>query len=153
MRVAAALVLTVAAMAASAEPVTVGLDVSPANTGAAGNAPAANSLPANANAASSATGGTPQATAGASSGAATADAPQEPLPEAPLPKAGVPVVKVTGNKLVDGAGSPLQLRGVNVSTLEFYPILNEGGDYWGTQKPNIKAIRAWKPNAIRVPLN
>ena len=82
-----------------------------------------------------------------------ADAPGTPMPDAPLPKAGIPVVKVSGNKLVDANGNTVQLRGVDVSALEFYPILNEGGDYWGGQRPNIKAIRAWKANAIRVPLN
>ncbi len=65
-----------------------------------------------------------------------------------------PVVRVSGNRLVDGAGHTLQLRGVNVSGLEFYPILNAADqDYWGGQTPKLRAIQAWHANAIRVPLN
>src|ERR1700677_615880 len=72
---------------------------------------------------------------------------------APL-RAGGLVVKVSGNHLVDGNGNVLQLRGVDVSGLEFYPILNTGNaDYWGGQSPDLKAIKAWHANAIRVPLN
>jgi endoglucanase len=74
-------------------------------------------------------------------------------PEAGGPP-GAAVVKVSGNHLVDGSGALLQLRGVNVSGLEFYPILNTGdSDYWGGQSPDLKAIRSWHANAIRVPLN
>jgi endoglucanase len=69
-------------------------------------------------------------------------------------RAGALVVKVSGNHLVDGIGNLLQLRGVDVSGLEFYPILNTGNsDYWGGQSPDLKAIKAWRANAIRVPLN
>src|ERR1700678_641940 len=87
-------------------------------------------------------------------------------------------VKVSGNKLVDGNGDTLQLRGVNISGLEFNVInqaLAVGApvvpfDYWGGQmlytgapvavpgtdngNPNLANIVAWKGiNAIRIPLN
>ena len=69
-------------------------------------------------------------------------------------RAGGLAVKVSGNHLVDGNGHALQLRGVNVSGLEFYPILNTGdSNYWGSQSPDLQAIKAWHANAIRVPLN
>jgi endoglucanase len=68
--------------------------------------------------------------------------------------AGGLVVRVSGNHLVDGSGKLLQLRGVDTSGLEFYPILNTGdSEYWGGQRPDLKAIKAWHANAIRVPLN
>jgi hypothetical protein len=69
-------------------------------------------------------------------------------------------VKVSGNKLVDGTGKTLQIRGVDVSALEFNVIDNAeqapGGkpfDYWGGQYPNLSAIAAWKGFAMRIPLN
>jgi len=64
-------------------------------------------------------------------------------------------VSVQGNHLVDGKGSPLQLRGVNVSGLEYVAIQGwSAGDPWGGgQKPNWDAIKKWKANAVRLPLN
>jgi hypothetical protein len=65
-----------------------------------------------------------------------------------------PSVRVKGNRLIDGQGKVLQLRGVNVSALEFTHINGQPEpDGWGGQKPNLKAIKAWNANAIRVPLN
>lgn len=70
------------------------------------------------------------------------------------------VVKVGGNTLIDGAGKVLQLRGVNVSALEFnvidQPQAPPGGkafDYFGGQSPSISALQSWKINAVRIPLN
>ncbi|MEP6547769.1 MAG: glycoside hydrolase family 5 protein [Gammaproteobacteria bacterium] len=65
-----------------------------------------------------------------------------------------PSVRVQGNHLIDSAGKVLQLRGVNVSGLEFAPINGQPEpDGWGGQKPNLSAIAKWKANALRVPLN
>jgi endoglucanase len=216
MRAAAALVLGFATYVASAEPVTVGLDVSPpevrpgqsatitwnaqsakaceasggwsgqkyvngqetvtpkavgtisytitcdgvaqskllnVSTNAGAQTSAANAAaPSPAPAGQSAAAATEEAASPAAS-APAAESSAAALPDAPIPKSAIPVVKVSGNKLVDGNGNTLQLRGVDVSALEFYPISNAGGDYWGGQRPNMKAIRAWKANAIRVPLN
>lgn len=56
--------------------------------------------------------------------------------------------------MVDASGNALQLRGVNVSGLEFAPINGQPQpDGWGGQKPNLSAIAAWKANALRIPLN
>jgi hypothetical protein len=63
-------------------------------------------------------------------------------------------VRVQGNHLIDAGGNKLQLRGVDVSGLEFAPIDGSPGpDGWGGQKPNLSAIAAWKVNALRIPLN
>jgi hypothetical protein len=65
-----------------------------------------------------------------------------------------PSVRVKGNRLIDAQGKVLQFRGVNVSGLEFTHINGQPEpDGWGGQKPNLKAIKAWNANAIRVPLN
>jgi endoglucanase len=71
-----------------------------------------------------------------------------------------PVVKVSGNKLVNAAGNTVQLRGVDLSALEFNVIDNAqpppGGnpfDYWGGQYPTFSALAAWKVHALRIPLN
>ncbi|MEP6547770.1 MAG: Calx-beta domain-containing protein [Gammaproteobacteria bacterium] len=63
-------------------------------------------------------------------------------------------VRVQGNHLIDASGNNLQLRGADVSGLEFAPIDGSpGSDGWGGQKPNLSAIAAWKINALRIPLN
>jgi endoglucanase len=62
-------------------------------------------------------------------------------------------VHVQGNHLVDGAGNTLQLRGVNVSALEFVAVQGWSSDPWGGQAPNFAAIKSWKANALRLPLN
>lgn len=74
--------------------------------------------------------------------------------------ASAPAVKVSGNKLVNAAGATVQLRGVNVSGLEFnvinQPQAPPGGkafDYWGGQNPSLAALQTWKINAVRLPLN
>ena len=65
-----------------------------------------------------------------------------------------PSVRVHGNQLIDANGNILQLRGVDVSGLEFAHINGQPQpDGWGNQKPNLSAIAAWKANALRVPLN
>jgi aryl-phospho-beta-D-glucosidase BglC (GH1 family) len=69
-----------------------------------------------------------------------------------------PIVKVSGNHLVDGSGNTLQLRGVNVSGLEFVAVQGwDPGNPWGNQTgdatPNFNAIKNWKANVVRLPLN
>ena len=61
-------------------------------------------------------------------------------------------VRVSGNHLIDATGNILQLRGVDVSGLEFSAI-DGSNDPWGGQKPNLSAIAAWKANTLRIPLN
>src|ERR1039458_645810 len=70
-------------------------------------------------------------------------------------------IRIADGKLISTAdGSSVQLRGVNISALEFVAI---GGPAWanrnpwgaqtGDPTPNWKAIRAWKANVVRLPLN
>jgi endoglucanase len=67
-------------------------------------------------------------------------------------------IKVSGNHLVDGAGSTIQLRGINISALEFVAIEGwDPGNPWGGQTgdptPNWSTIKSWSTNAVRLPLN
>ena len=64
------------------------------------------------------------------------------------------VVRVSGDHLVDASGNNLQLRGVNASGLEFVAVQGwSPADPWGGQAPSWSAIKSWKANAVRIPLN
>jgi endoglucanase len=74
--------------------------------------------------------------------------------------AGVPssssglAIAVKGNQFVDGAGHVVQLRGANVSGLETAAVQGwDPGDPWGGQDPSFDAMKTWKMNVIRLPLN
>jgi len=67
-------------------------------------------------------------------------------------------VRVSGNRFIDGAGRPLQLRGVNLSALEFVAVQgwspnNPWGGQTGTATPDFNAVKSWGTNAVRIPLN
>jgi len=72
------------------------------------------------------------------------------------------VLHVAGNQLIDGAGQPVILRGVDVSGTEFAcaqggTATNAGWSIFGGQPEDtpatISAIQSWHVNAVRVPLN
>jgi endoglucanase len=63
------------------------------------------------------------------------------------------VVKVSGNKLIDGNGNPLQLRGANMSGLEFVGVQGGTVSTWGGTIPNWPLFKTWGANAVRIPLN
>jgi endoglucanase len=82
-----------------------------------------------------------------------ADAPGAPasIPATPAPGFSI---AVSGNHLVDGKGNTVQLRGVNISGLETVAIQGWApNNPWGGQEPNLKAIKSWGANALRLPLN
>jgi endoglucanase len=69
-----------------------------------------------------------------------------------------PSLTVSQGHLVDGSGQTVQLRGVNVSSLEFIPIqgwsaANPWGGQTGDATPNWSRIKTWKVNTVRIPLN
>jgi hypothetical protein len=62
-------------------------------------------------------------------------------------------ISVSGNKLVDGYGRVVQLRGVNRSSFE-YACAQGWGIYSGTvNNASILAMKSWKINVVRIPLN
>lgn len=62
-------------------------------------------------------------------------------------------IGVEGNRLVDGRGHPVRLLGVNRSGTE-YACQQGYGFFEGPSDPrSIRAIKRWRVNAVRVPLN
>jgi hypothetical protein len=68
-------------------------------------------------------------------------------------------VSVRGNRLLDGGGNLLQLRGVSFSGFEFVAIGGwspsdpSGGQAGQPNGPKWSAIKAWKANTVRLTLN
>ena len=63
-------------------------------------------------------------------------------------------MKVLGNHLVDGNNNYLQLRGANMSGLEFVAVQGMTVSNWGGTLPNWSLFGGtWKGNAVRIPLN
>ena len=63
-------------------------------------------------------------------------------------------VHVAGNRLVDGAGSTIQLHGVNRSGTEYACVQGFGPFDGPSDDASVAAIAAWhRVNAVRVPLN
>ena len=62
-------------------------------------------------------------------------------------------ISVAGNKLIDGSGAPVQLRGVNRSGTE-YACVEWGGPFDGpSDQTSVAAIAGWHVNAVRLGLN
>jgi endoglucanase len=62
-------------------------------------------------------------------------------------------VRVSGNRLVDGTGNPVRLLGVNRSGTEYACIQGWGIFDGPSGDGSIAAMKSWKINAVRVPLN
>lgn len=71
----------------------------------------------------------------------------------PPPPSGAPALRVQGNRLLDSAGQPVRLRGVDRSGTE-YACAQGWGIFDGpSDSASVQAIASWKANAVRVPLN
>ena len=62
-------------------------------------------------------------------------------------------LSVHGNRLVNGSGKTVQLRGVNRSGTEYACAQGFGFSDGPIDNKSIGAIRSWKTNSVRVPLN
>ncbi len=67
--------------------------------------------------------------------------------------AGLSGLKVVGNRITDGAGTPLMLRGFNRSGTEYACIQGWGIFDGPSDAPSVAAMRAWQANYVRVLLN
>ena len=63
-----------------------------------------------------------------------------------------PALRVQGNRLLDTAGRPVQLRGVNRMGLEFSCVQGKGLTQPFDQQ-SVDALRSWRVNVVRLPLN
>jgi endoglucanase len=62
-------------------------------------------------------------------------------------------LRVSGNRLVTGAGRPLVLQGVNRSGTE-YACIHGRGIFDGPSDPtSVRAIASWRVNYVRIPIN
>lgn len=62
-------------------------------------------------------------------------------------------LRVVGNQLVNGSGQPIRLLGVNRSGSEYGCLYAQGVFAGPTNRWAIKAMAAWRINAVRIPLN
>lgn len=82
--------------------------------------------------------------------AASSDLPALRADAGPLPLLSA---RVLGNKLIDGSGAPLRLRGANHSGTE-YACIQGWGLFSGPGDESVfVGMETWKLNAVRIPLN
>jgi endoglucanase len=62
-------------------------------------------------------------------------------------------IRVSGNHLVDGTGTPVRLLGVNRSGSEYSCVQDKGIFDGPSDAGSVSAIASWHVNAVRVPLN
>lgn len=65
----------------------------------------------------------------------------------------LPGLKVQGTRLLDGAGRPLRVLGVNRSGTEYYCVQNRGIFDGPSDDASIATMASWGINAVRIPLN
>jgi hypothetical protein len=62
-------------------------------------------------------------------------------------------LRVSGNELVDEAGVPVRLRGVDRSGTEFACVKDRGIFDGPSDSSSVAAMRTWNINVVRIPLN
>ena len=74
-------------------------------------------------------------------------------PALAAPAPGITGLHVSGNRIVNGGGQPVRLRGVNRTSAEYGCIFNFAIFVGPTDEASIRAMLAWNINAVRIPLN
>ncbi|HSO98386.1 MAG TPA: cellulase family glycosylhydrolase [Solirubrobacteraceae bacterium] len=69
------------------------------------------------------------------------------------PNLGPGSIRVAGNQLVNGNGTPIQLRGVNRSGTEYACFQGSGIFDGPSDAASVRAIASWRVNVVRIPLN
>ncbi|MGZ6546319.1 MAG: glycoside hydrolase family 5 protein [Actinomycetota bacterium] len=64
-----------------------------------------------------------------------------------------PALHVKGNEIVDSAGQPVQLNGVNRSGAEYMCVGGNGVFDGPTDAESVAAMRTWHVHVVRIPLN
>lgn len=82
---------------------------------------------------------------------AALDGPSAPETRAEIAEP-APALRVQGNRLLDPAGRPVQLRGVNRMGLEFSCVQGKGFAQPFDQR-SVEALESWGVNVVRLPLN
>jgi endoglucanase len=75
------------------------------------------------------------------------------LATSPLAPSSVAALHVEGNRIVNAAGQPVVLRGVNRMGSEYMCAQGRGIFDGPSDAASIDAIKSWRANAVRVPLN
>ena len=73
--------------------------------------------------------------------------------ETTVTASGAPQLHVSGNKLLDASGNTVVLRGINRSGTEYSCVQGNGIFDGEVDQAAITAMKSWKVNAVRVPLN
>jgi hypothetical protein len=75
------------------------------------------------------------------------------VPGAPASSAAPLSIQVAGNQLVNGSGTPVQLRGVNRSGTEYACQQGWGIFDGSSDDASVAAIASWHTNVVRIPMN
>ncbi|WBP84706.1 cellulase family glycosylhydrolase [Kitasatospora cathayae] len=79
--------------------------------------------------------------------------PTTPPPTTPPPSGAAPAVHVAGSTLATADGTPITLHGVNRSGAEFMCVQGHGIFDGPADQTSVTAMKSWRINAVRVPLN
>ena len=73
--------------------------------------------------------------------------------ETTVTTSGAPQLHVSGNKLLDASGNTVTLHGINRSGTEYSCVQGNGVFDGEVDQAAVTAMKSWKVNAVRVPLN
>ncbi|MFE7592318.1 cellulase family glycosylhydrolase, partial [Kitasatospora sp. NPDC057512] len=91
-------------------------------------------------------------TCGPQSGPSPSPTPTS-TPTTPPPAGSAPAVHVAGATLAKADGTPITLHGVNRSGAEFMCVQGHGIFDGPADQASVTAMKSWRVNAVRVPLN